>query len=145
VRNDHGDIAGGQHFASWLKCLQTVSFHLESRNVRIAVRYAGSEGCQQLDNFDCRRFAAVADVLLVGDSKNVHVRAPHGLTLLIQEFHSPCNDESRHTAVNLVGKADESRLKTIDFRLPFQIKGIDWYAMAAQPGPRIERHKSERF
>src|SRR5271165_2831257 len=51
----------------------------------------------------------------------------------------------RHGGIDLARQFDEARMEVELLRLPREIKGIDWNAVPAEPGSRIERVKAKGF
>src|SRR5207237_3877344 len=113
--------------------------------VRVAILDASASLAQQLDDLVRRRLAIVVDVRLVRETEDAHARAFQRFSLLVQRQHDLVDDVCWHAVVDLAGELDEARPGAVFRGLPGQVEGVEWDAVAAQTGPRIEGHEAERL
>jgi hypothetical protein len=73
------------------------------------------------------------------------VRSVDRLAALVERLDDLVDDVVRHAGVDVPGQLDEARIETGLLRLPREIERIDRNAVAAQAGPRVERHEAERL
>src|SRR4051812_42606703 len=73
------------------------------------------------------------------------VRALERLRMLVKRILNLVDDKVRHLAVDIPRQFDKTRFDTRLFRLPGEIKGIDWNAIPAESGSGIKRHEAKRF
>ena len=77
----------------------------------------------------------------------IRMRAPLSARpgVLAERLRRLVDDAARHRRVDLAGQLDKAGRDVEFARLPGQVERIDRDAVAAEPGPGIERHKAERL
>ena len=98
-----------------------------------------------MDHFHCGRLSDVADIPLVGDPEYVNARAAQALVVVVQGVRNEINHKCRHLIVDLAGQVDEARLEAVHTRFPGEIERVERYAVPADSGAGIERHKTKRL
>ena len=63
----------------------------------------------------------------------------------IESLSNALDDVTWHRSVHLARQLDEAGLEAVLPRLPTEVERINGNTVAAQAGPRIERHEAERL
>jgi hypothetical protein len=97
------------------------------------------------DNLKGRGFTCITDIRLVGDANDEYPGSFDALLSLVQGIHHFRDHVFGHVAVDLPGEFNKTCLETARACFPGEVEWIHGDTVAAEAGPGIERHKSERF
>ena len=146
IRQKHHAVIAGEGFGRELHRFQIeamLAHPWEDRNIRIRIVENGAARAQDLHDEHGGGLAHVVNVALVGNAERQDAAALDGATALVQRVGDLGHHPLGHLAVDLAGKLDEVRGKSVFPRLPREIERIDRDAVAAEPRARIVAGKAE--
>jgi hypothetical protein len=146
VRLEQDHQVGGRHRGQQVRRAgHGPAVHLPCGHVRIVIADGGAASAQPAGDRPGRRFPLVGDVPLVGHAEEQHPRAVDRLGVAVEQFGGAVGDITGHPAVDLLGQLDEPERVAERTHLIGQVVGVDGDAVAADPGPGVERREAERL
>src|SRR5690606_11658593 len=77
------------------------------------------------------------------DAEDQHFGAADGFADVVEGILDPAHDVGGHGDVDLAGELDKTRRHTVLARLPGEVKGVDRYAVPAEPRAGVETLEAE--
>ncbi len=112
-------------------------------DVGVVVGDFRAEGLEAVEELECRGFAHVIDIGLVGEAEEKDAAAFDGFPLIIESNHGALDHVFGHPAVDLAGEFDEAGVDAVFAGLPGEVEGVDRDAVAAEAGSGVERGEAE--
>ncbi len=115
----------------------------QARHVGVGIADRGALGLQQFHQHEGRGFAAVVDVLFVGDAEHQDLGALEGLATIVEGVGDLADHPLGHGGVDLAGQFDEAGAEAVFARLPGEVEGVDGDAVAAEAGSGVVGGEAE--
>jgi len=150
VREDEREVVLGDSFLCEINRLEPGPVRMlagfrHDRHVGIVVADLRAVLLEEVHDHVRGALAVVVDVRLVGESDAQHLRALERLAVVVERLHAALDHVVGHGGVDFAGELDEARVDAVLARLPREVERVDRDAVAAEAGPRVERHEAERL